>query len=161
MKMPLFFFSKDILPIIREKINNITFTVVGRNPSPLLRKLVKDYPQIELTGWVEDTRLYIARSALFIVPLRIGGGTRMKIYEAMAMGKTVVSTSVGAEGLPVKNEENIIIEDNQVKFAEKIVHLLKNRPEREKIELAACAFVKENSHGNMLLRNLVIYLMRL
>ncbi len=137
------FFINAIYPGIREKIQGITLTVVGRNPSSSLQKLVRDYPEIELTGWVEDSRAYIARSALVIVPIRIGGGTRMKIYEAMVMGKTVVSTTVGAEGLPVLNNENIIIEDDPVKFAEKVVELLKNRQKNEAIGATARTFVKD------------------
>ncbi len=138
------FFIKDILPLLKKTLPEITFTVVGKNPSPSLQKLVKDFPEVELTGWVDDTRPYIARSSLVLVPLRIGGGTRMKIYEAMAMGKAVISTSVGAEGLPVKDGENIILEDAPISFAEKIVTLIQNKPEREQIGTAACRFVREN-----------------
>jgi glycosyltransferase involved in cell wall biosynthesis len=135
------FFIENILLRIREKIQAITLTVVGGNPSPSLQKLVRGSAGIKLTGWVVDTRPYIARSVLFIVPIRIGGGTRMKIYEAMAMGKTVISTSVGAEGLPVTNGKNIIIEDDPACFAEKIVDLLKNRQKRKEIGSAAYTFV--------------------
>lgn len=140
----ILFFINNILPHIKKHIPNIMFTVVGKNPSPTLQKLVKATPEIKLTGWVDDTRPYIAEGAAFIVPLRIGGGTRMKIYEAMAMGKAVVSTSVGAEGLPVKNGEHIILEDHQVKFAEKIVTLLKEKETREKFGVTACTFVREH-----------------
>jgi glycosyltransferase involved in cell wall biosynthesis len=135
------FFIEDILSRIREKIQAVTLTIVGRNPSPSLQKLVRGYSGIRLTGWVDDIRPYIARSALFIVPIRIGGGTRMKIYEAMAMGKTVISTSVGAEGLPVTNGKNIIIEDDPACFSEKIVDLLKNSQKRKEIGSAAYTFV--------------------
>ena len=137
------FFINDILPLIKPHIPNIRFIVIGKNPSPALQKLVKAYPEVTLTGWVEDTRPYIAESAVFIVPLRIGGGTRMKIYEAMAMGKTVVSTSIGAEGLPVDNGEHLIIADQPDKFAENIITLLNNRPKRESIGTAARIFVRE------------------
>ncbi|MCP4348268.1 MAG: glycosyltransferase [Desulfobacterales bacterium] len=135
------FFIKEILTKIQP---NITLTVVGRNPSPGLVKLVRDYPEVSLTGWVDDTRPYIARSSLFIVPIRIGGGTRMKIYEAMAMGKTVVSTTVGAEGLPVIDGENIIIEDDPSGFGKKITELLKSAEQREKIGTTACAYVRQH-----------------
>ncbi len=114
------------------KCNNIRNT---------LQKLVRGCFGIRLTGWVDDIRPYIARSALFIVPIRIGGGTRMKIYEAMAMRKTVISTSVGAEGLPVTNGRNIIIEDDPACFSEKIVDFLKNRQNRKEIGSAAYTFV--------------------
>lgn len=138
------FFIKGILPVIRKKLDGIRFTVVGRNPSPRIVKAATNVPGIELTGWVDDIRPYIRRSALYVVPLRIGGGTRMKIFEAMAMGKTVISSSIGAEGLPVKNGENIIIEDDPVKFGEKIVHLLNDEEKRDKIGSCARTFVSRN-----------------
>ncbi|MCP4111794.1 MAG: glycosyltransferase [Desulfobacteraceae bacterium] len=137
------FFVRDILGKIKQNISNITLTIAGRNPSPNLTKLIRDYPEVSLTGWVEDTRPYIAGSSLYIVPIRIGGGTRMKIYEAMAMGKSVISTSVGAEGLPVVNGENIIIEDDPTEFAKKITELLKSEEKREKIGTAACDYVRK------------------
>jgi len=74
--------------------------VVGRKPSQKLQDLAARNKGVRITGWVEDIRPYLARSAVCIVPLRIGGGTRLKIFEAMAMGKAVVSTTIGAEGLP-------------------------------------------------------------
>ncbi len=137
------FFIREILGKIKQNISNVTLTVVGRNPSPGLIKLVRNYPEVSLTGWVDDTRPYIARSSVYIVPIRIGGGTRMKIYEAMAMGKAVISTSVGAEGLPVVNGENIIIEDDSTEFAKKITELLKSEERRKQIGMAACAYVRE------------------
>jgi glycosyltransferase involved in cell wall biosynthesis len=137
------FFIKDILPEIRRKNRDVKLTVVGRNPSPQLIRLVNNYPEIELTGWVEDIRPYILKSSLYIVPIRIGGGTRMKIFEAMSMGKTVISTSIGAEGLPVVDEENIVLEDNPQKFADKIIDYLKNRQKRDSIGFAACVFVRK------------------
>ncbi len=86
-----------------------------------------------LTGWVEDMRPFVARGAVCIVPLRIGGGTRLKIFEAMAMEKAVVSTSVGAEGLPVQNRENILIADGEEDFARTCVELLGNAALRNRI----------------------------
>ena len=140
----MFFFVKDILPMVKEKIPGITLTIVGRNPSPNLEKMLTNYNNIELTGWVDDIRPYIAKGALYIVPIRIGGGTRMKIYEAMAMGKPIISTAIGAEGLPVINGENIVIEDNPIRFGEKIVELLENKQKREEIGSAAFDFVCKN-----------------
>lgn len=140
----ILFFIRDILPVIRKKIENIHLTVVGRNPSAVLKKQVEKIPQVSLTGWVDDTRPYIAKSALFIVPIRIGGGTRMKIYEAMAMGKTVVSTTIGAEGLPVKNNEHLMIADAPGKFANVIIDLLLNHGKRERLGKNARNYVKNN-----------------
>ena len=118
----------EILPIIRSKRPNIKFLIVGQHPTANVRKL-SELPNIEVTGRVEDVKPYIARSAVYVVPLRIGGGTRLKILEALAMEKAVVSTSVGAEGLGLINNKEIIIEDNPRQFAAKVVELLEN-PDR-------------------------------
>lgn len=140
----IIYFINEILPLLKKIIPDIHLTVVGRNPSPQLKKAAVNLPEIELTGWVDDTRQYIAKSALFIVPLRIGGGTRMKIYEAMAMGKTVISTTIGAEGLPVTHGENIVIEDDSLRFAETIAELLMDDGKRIAIGASANKFVTEN-----------------
>lgn len=138
------FYIHEILPLIQQQIPAVTFTVVGKNPSPALQKLVQDHPEVTLTGWVDDTRPYLARSAVVIVPLRIGGGTRMKIYEAMAMGKPVVSTTIGAEGLPVTHNENILIADSPEVFAEKLLSLLRDSQTRRQIGRHARTFVEEH-----------------
>jgi glycosyltransferase involved in cell wall biosynthesis len=83
-------------------------------------------------------------ASIFIVPLRIGGGTRIKIFEAMAMGRVVVSTAVGAEGLPVRHNENIILADKPEDFARQVVELLRNSLLRTQISRAARALVEEN-----------------
>ncbi len=140
----MIFFIQDILPVIKKKISDVSLTVVGRNPSPHLIKIIRENPEIELTGWVEDTRPYIAQCALFIVPIRIGGGTRMKIFEAMAMGKVVVSTSIGAEGLPIDNGKNIVIEDSPIVFAQKINELLLPGNDRISVESNALELVQKN-----------------
>ena len=138
------YFVDQIYPKIRAHISDISFTIVGKNPSPRLRKQIKKYSEIKLTGWVEDVRPYIARASLYIVPLRIGGGTRIKIFEAMAMEKAVVSTSIGAEGLPVKNGEHIILADTPEKFAEAVIFLLKNPDFRYKIAHNARNYILKN-----------------
>jgi len=140
----MIFFITEILPTIKRRRPDITLTIVGRNPSPSMQKLVDKVPEVELTGWVDDTRPFINDSMLFIVPLRIGGGTRMKIYEAMSLGKTVVSTHVGAEGLPVKPGENIVLVDDPHEFGEKIIELLINEQTRNNIGRSAGTFVRRN-----------------
>ena len=120
------YFAKAILPIIRERIPDVQLTLVGKNPSPRLRSVVDKSPNISLTERVEDVRPYIARSSAVIVPLRIGGGTRMKIYEAMAMARPVVTTSIGAEGLPIRNNVHALFADDPRSFARKTVEILEN-----------------------------------
>ena len=86
---------------------------VGKNPSLKLINLTKNIPEINLLGWVPDIRPHLSKCKIAIVPIRIGGGTRMKIYEAMAMKRAVISTSIGAEGLPVEHKKNFLIADDR------------------------------------------------
>lgn len=140
----ILFFIHDILPVIQRKTKHILLTIVGRNPSTALKREVEKTPGVTLTGWVDDTRPYIARSAVFIVPIRIGGGTRMKIYEAMAMGKAVVSTTIGAEGLPVKNNEHLMIADDPEDFANTLITLLFDQEKKVHLGTNARNYVKNN-----------------
>ena len=119
------YFVNQILPIVSRSIPECTLTVVGRNPSHGLVQLGLSNPQIRILGRVDDVRDYISRAAVYVVPIRIGGGTRLKIFEAMAMAKPVVSTSVGAEGLPIFHGRELLIADDPQNFAEAIVRLLR------------------------------------
>ena len=118
------YFTDQILPIIRGSIPELSLTVVGRNPYPGLLELSKRDPAVIVTGRVEDVRPYMDRAAAYVVPLRIGGGTRLKIFEAMAMEKAIVSTTIGAEGLPVSNGNELRIADTPEAFASAVVELL-------------------------------------
>ncbi len=138
------FFINEILSEIKSKVHDVHLIVVGRNPSSNLMKIVEKVAEVTLTGWVDDTRPYIEKGALFIVPIRIGGGTRMKIYEAMAMGKTVVSTTIGAEGLPLENNKHIMIEDDPIKFGKTIINLFLDTTKSEKIGANARKYVVDN-----------------
>lgn len=140
----MIFFVDAILPTIRARIPEVKLTIVGRNPSPALQRRMRRHPEITLTGWVQDIRPYIAQSSVYVVPLRIGGGTRMKIYEALAMGKAIVSTSVGAEGLSLRNEEHIIIADEPREFAESIIALLNDEAKRTRLEKTGAQYVRDN-----------------
>ena len=140
----IFYFSDAILPVVKQQCPDISLNVVGRNPSRKLQALAERETSIRLTGWVNDIRPFVARGSVCIVPLRIGGGTRLKIFEAMAMGKAVVSTSVGAEGLAVRSGENIILADSPKDFAQSIVSLLSDPKRRQQLGTAARALVQEN-----------------
>jgi glycosyltransferase involved in cell wall biosynthesis len=102
------------------------------------------HPEIRVVGRVEDVRPHVARGSLFVIPLRIGGGTRIKAYEAMAMGKAVVSTRIGIEGLPVRDGENVVLADQPEEFANAVARLLKDRAERDRIGHNALAYIHEN-----------------
>jgi sugar transferase (PEP-CTERM/EpsH1 system associated) len=140
----MFYFAKEIFPLIRQEVPDATLCIVGRKPSRRLQELASRVPNIQLTGWVDDVRPYLAQRAVCIVPLRIGGGTRLKIFEAMGMAKAVVSTSIGAEGLPVTNGEHLLLADDPASFAESVVQLLASASQRAKIGQAARHLVEEN-----------------
>jgi sugar transferase (PEP-CTERM/EpsH1 system associated) len=137
------YFIEQILPLIRTQIPEVRLRIVGRRPSKRLQALAARHANIHLTGWVEDVRPHLSEAAVAIVPLRIGGGTRLKIFEAMAMAKPVVSTTLGAEGLPVEHGENIVLADTPVDFAGEVVGLLRNPARAREIGLAAHRLVKE------------------
>lgn len=129
-------FCRDVLPAIRAEEPAVTLSIVGRSPTPAVARLA-DNAGITVTGRVPDVRPYMADAAVFIVPLRIGGGTRLKIFEAMAMGKAVVSTTIGAEGLPVRDGEHLLLADEPRALAAAVVRLLRNVDERRTLETAA------------------------
>jgi polysaccharide biosynthesis protein PslH len=135
-------FVDNILPLIRAEIPQVELLVVGRRPSKRLEELGRT-PGIRVTGTVDDIRPYLATGAVYVVPLRIGGGTRIKIFEAMAAGKAVVSTRLGAEGLPVTNGEDIVLADEPREFAERVVGLLRNETERSRLGEKARTLVEE------------------
>lgn len=140
----IFYFADKIFPLIRRQTPNVTLCVVGRKPSRRLQDLASRTPDIQLTGWVEDVRPYLAKSAVCIVPLRIGGGTRLKIFEAMSMAKAIVSTSIGAEGLPVENGKHLLVADDPESFAQSTLQLLSIASQRAQIGYAARRLVEEN-----------------
>ncbi|HWH56225.1 MAG TPA: glycosyltransferase [Terriglobales bacterium] len=144
----ILFFCRKILPLIRKSIPNIALWVVGRNPSPAVRKLSQEDSAVHVTGRVDDIRPYVAKASVYIVPLRVGSGTRLKIFEAMAMAKPVVSTTVGAEGLPVSHGKDVFLEDEPAHFADRVVTLLQDKRLRENVGSAARKLVEEHYSWN-------------
>jgi sugar transferase (PEP-CTERM/EpsH1 system associated) len=132
----MIYFCREILPRIRQSEPDATLAIVGRSPTPAVTKLA-ELTGVEVTGRVDDVRPHIARASVYVVPLRIGGGTRLKIFEAMSMAKAVVSTTVGAEGLPVTRGHDIVIADEPARFAQSVVHLIRGEAARRAIETAA------------------------
>jgi polysaccharide biosynthesis protein PslH len=137
------FFTEEVLPLVRREVPDVTLTVVGRNPYPSLVELGRRDASIIVTGRVEDVRPYMERAAAYVVPIRVGGGTRLKIYEAMAMEKAVVSTTVGAEGLPVRDGEELLLADTPAEFAAAVVRVLKDAELARRLGQRAAATVRE------------------
>jgi O-antigen biosynthesis protein len=118
-------FLNEIYPIIKQKVPGIKLYIVGSNPPEEVRKFAED-PSIQITGFVPDLREYYAKCSAFVVPIQRGAGTRVKIFEAMAAGIPIVSTSLGAEGIAVTNEKDILLADSPETFAHTVIELLRN-----------------------------------
>ena len=137
------YFTREIMPLVRREVPGATLSVVGRNPYPGLVEMAKNDPSLEVTGRVDDVRPYMERAAVYVVPIRVGGGTRLKIYEAMAMGKPVVSTTVGAEGLPVRDGEHVLLRDTPESFAAAVARLLRDETEGRTLGERGARFMRE------------------
>ncbi|MGA9772655.1 MAG: glycosyltransferase family 4 protein [Blastocatellia bacterium] len=129
------YFCREVWPAVKRRVPDARLRLVGRNPHPRVKRWAND--SIEVTGTVPSVVEHYRQAAVNIVPLRIGGGTRLKIYEAMATGKATVSTSIGAEGLDVEDGRDILLADTAASFADSIVRLLDDDSLRRQIETAA------------------------
>ena len=137
------FFSTEILPLIRKERPHCRVALAGRRPTQAIQDLARHDKDILVTGTVPDVRPFLWGSSVSIVPLRIGGGTRLKIFEAMAARLPVVSTAVGAEGLPVKNGKHIAIADTPELFARRCLDLLASEDRRRAMAAEAWTLVSE------------------
>ena len=135
-------FIEAVLPRVRREVPGATLTVVGRNPSPRLRAAA-DAAGVHVTGLVDDVRPHMAEAAVYVVPLRIGGGTRLKIFEALAMAKAVVSTAIGAEGLPLTPGRDFLQADDPAAFARAVTSLLRDPARRRAVGSAGRRLVEE------------------
>ena len=134
-------FARKVLPRVRAHVPSAHLFVVGQRPHRRLDGLRGD-PAVTLTGWVPDVRPYIGQAAVYVAPLRIGGGTRLKLLEAMAMGKAVVATRLGAEGYPVTDGRELLLADTPAEFAAAAVALLRAPDQRAALGRSARAFVE-------------------
>jgi len=136
-------FMADILPAIRRELPETAFTVVGRNPSSRLRELAA-LNAVKVTGTVDDVRPFINAAAVYVVPLRVGGGTRLKVFEALSMGKAMVASSLAVEGLPLTDGTHYLRADEPHDFAAKVVKLLRDREARRALGEAGSALTRRN-----------------
>ena len=135
-------FVQATLPRIRVARPDATLTVIGRDPSDRLRAVAAAAGGVTVTGTVDDVRPHIAEGAVYVVPLRVGGGTRLKIFEALAMGKPVISTTIGAEGLDVESDRHAILVDDPEAFSRAVVALLDDGGRRAHLGAAGRALVE-------------------
>lgn len=136
------YFLEKIWPQIKGRVPNVQFCAIGQDPPEELINISKQDTNVIVTGYVDDVRPYVAGASVYVVPLRVGGGTRLKILDAMAMGKAIVSTSIGCEGLEVTKDKNILICDDPSDFAKKTADLLNDRKKREELGKAARSLVE-------------------
>ena len=134
-------FAREVLPKVGAQVGDVRFLAVGQRPHRRL-DVLRGNPAVTLTGFVDDPRPYIADAAVYVVPLRMGGGTRFKILEALAMGKPVVSTTLGAEGFPVAHGRELLLADEPAEFAQAVVSLLNEPGRGVKLGQAGRAFVE-------------------
>lgn len=137
-------FSGEIWPRIKADVPNARFRVVGRRPSSELKETLNSLKGVEVFPDVPDIRPYLGEAAVVVVPLRVGSGTRLKIYEALAADRAVVSTTVGAEGLPLRHGEHILLADTPDEFARSVIHLLGNAARRRDLASSGSRYVREN-----------------
>jgi sugar transferase (PEP-CTERM/EpsH1 system associated) len=136
-------FGQQVLPLIQAQRPGATFAIAGQRPHPRL-DVLRNVPGVTITGYVDDVRPYLAGATVYVAPLRVGGGTRLKLLEAMVMGVPIISTTVGAEGFPVVHGQELILADEPESFARAVLDLLENPTHRARIGAAGRAFAQAN-----------------
>jgi sugar transferase (PEP-CTERM/EpsH1 system associated) len=134
-------FAEEIWPLVYKEQPDARFYIVGRNPAPEVRALA-DLPSVTVTGTVDDPRAWVAGATVYVVPLRMGGGTRLKVLQAMAMERAIVSTTVGAEGITVEHPGQVLLANSPTSFARATLDLLADPARRLAMGRAAREFVK-------------------
>ncbi|MCS6859889.1 MAG: glycosyltransferase [Abditibacteriales bacterium] len=145
-------FCRDILPLIHRQMPEAHFTIMGRSPKPEVAALASE--RVTVTGEVPDALPYFRRAAVCVVPLRMGSGTRLKILEAFALGKAVVSTTVGAEGLEVVPGQHLLIADDPPSFAAAVVRVLRDADLRERLGRAGRELVEQRYDWRQIVREI-------
>ena len=138
------FFLSDVWPEIKKAFPKTRFYLIGQDPPREICRMSEVDPQIIVTGFVDDVRPFVRKSAVYVVPIRVGGGTRLKVLDAMAQGKAVVSTSIGSEGISVSDGKNVLIADTREELAASVIDLLRDEKKRERLGSEARQFVVEN-----------------
>lgn len=136
-KDAVLYFLKEIWPSVLLEHPDARFYAIGQDPPDELHEYARREPSVVVTGYVDDVRPYVRKAAVYVVPLRVGGGTRLKVLDALAQGKAIVSTSLGCEGISVTDARNIHIEDAPEGFAARVNALFSNAEARRTLGTAA------------------------
>ena len=137
-------FVRQVYPRIKQSYPHVSLDIVGRRPAAAVQALAQNDDSVNVYGSVPDVRPYMSEADIFVVPLRIGSGTRLKIFEAMAMRRPVVSTTIGAEGLPVDHGRHLLLADSAEDYAGAVVSLLQDPPRKQAVACAGHELVTEN-----------------
>jgi sugar transferase (PEP-CTERM/EpsH1 system associated) len=149
----MLYFCANIFPLIKRQVPKVELWIVGLNPPEEIRQLSSD--RIHVTGQVSELKPYYQASQVCIVPLRAGSGTRLKILEAMAFGRPVVSTSVGCEGLDVRDGVHLFVADSAELFAQRTIELLTNPVLRDSFASRSRALVRERYDWDVIVQALL------
>jgi len=127
------YFLAEVWPTVLEAVPDARFVIIGQDPPPRLLALAEQESGIEVTGYVDDVRPYVRDAAVYVVPLRVGGGTRLKVLDAMAQGKAIVSTSIGCEGIELEPGRDLVVADDAASFARRTIELLSDAQARRRL----------------------------
>ena len=144
------YFLEKIFPLIQAKIPEVRVSFVGKSPTDNLVEKAKRNPKIIIEGYVEDVRPFVDKAAIFIAPIRSGSGTKIKILNALSQAKPVITTTVGAEGIEITENENIMIADDPQQFAEKTIYLLENPDVAKKMGQKGRKLIEEKYDWNII-----------
>ncbi len=148
-------FINEVFPLVQNQVAGVTLTIVGKNPPPDFTDLQKGEPEIyTVPGYVPDLTPWFEKAAVFIVPVRIGGGMRVRILEAFARGMPVVTTTVGLEGIDATPGEHVLVEDDPKKFADAVVQLIRDQKLRSLLSINARQLVEQVYDQQVILRKL-------
>jgi glycosyltransferase involved in cell wall biosynthesis len=147
------YFCKEILPLIKKRIPEIEFYIVGIEPSKQVRQL-SNIKNVFVTGKVENISEYVHTLSVSVAPMRVGAGVQNKILESMALGTPVVTTSIGLEGIEATPDKEILVADSPIEFAEKVIELIENKPLRKNISINAREFIEAKYTWDKVLKKL-------
>jgi sugar transferase (PEP-CTERM/EpsH1 system associated) len=131
----MLYFAEEIWPLIKARKPSVKIYIIGQSPPEKLMRMSKEDPNLIVTGYVDDVRPYFTKASVYVCPIRDGGGTRLKILDALSSGIPVVANSIAAEGIKVTPGEDIMIRDRPEDFAEAVLYLLEHPDERRKLSL--------------------------
>ena len=146
----MLYFLDEIFPLIQKSVPHAKIYIVGNNPPRALQQRASE--SVIVTGFVDDVRPYVWRSSVYVVPLRMGGGTRLKVLEAMAMKKPIVTTAIGCEGIDLRNGESALVLDQPQMFASAVVELLGSPSLRERLTTNGYELVRSRYQWDMIVR---------